>query len=253
MVTNGEVELSDAEVDAFLARHETGVLSLAREETPYAIPISYGFDEASRDAFLRLVSTPDSETRKVLGSDPRARIVVHETDGDAYTSVIGVGTLRRVDLDELTPESIAQYGETRRPRCEIWADGNADLDSALYRCVPERLTGRTVVVDRDCDGTAACGGAPRRVPPVCARSRDARELLVTRRRARGTAVDSLAFGAGVEVLVARGGRTDRTARREDRLPHLLVDLDGLCAVRAGEVDGGQHGPSLVSGRERRAI
>ncbi len=149
MATNSEVELSDAEVDAFLARHETGVLSLARDETPYAIPISYGFDEASRDAYLRLVSTPDSEKREFLGSDPRARIVVYEEAGDEYTSVVGVGTLRRVELDELTPESIAQYGETRRPLFEIWADGKPDLDIDLYRFVPDRLTGRTVVVDRD--------------------------------------------------------------------------------------------------------
>ena len=149
MATNSEVELSDAEVDAFLARHETGVLSLARDETPYAIPISYGFDEASRDAYLRLVSTPDSEKREFLGSDPRARIVVYEEAGDEYTSVVGVGTLRRVELDELTPESIAQYGETRRPLFEIWADGKPDLDIDLYRFVPDRLTGRMVVVDRD--------------------------------------------------------------------------------------------------------
>ncbi|WP_435074784.1 pyridoxamine 5'-phosphate oxidase family protein [Halorubrum sp. HHNYT27] len=149
MAMNSEVEMTDAEVDAFLSRHETGVLSLAREETPYAIPISYGFDEESRDAFLRLVSTPDSEKREFLASSPKARIVVYEENGDAYGSVVGVGTLRRVDLDELTPETISQYGETRRPLFEIWADGKPDLDINLYRFVPDRLTGRTVVVDRD--------------------------------------------------------------------------------------------------------
>ena len=149
MATNSEVEMTDAEVDAFLSRHETGVLSLARDETPYAIPISYGFDEESRDAFLRLVSTPDSEKREFLASDPKARIVVYEEEGDEYGSVVGVGTLRRVDLDALTPETIAQYGETRRPLFEIWADGKSDLDIDLYRFVPERLTGRRIVVDRD--------------------------------------------------------------------------------------------------------
>jgi len=148
MPTNSEVEMTDAEVDAFLSRHETGVLSLARDGAPYAIPVSYGFDEESRDAYLRLVSTPDSEKREFLASEPQARIVVYEEDGDAYESVVGVGTLRRIDLDELTPETIAQYGETRRPLFEIWADGKPDLDIDLYRFVPERLTGRTVVVDR---------------------------------------------------------------------------------------------------------
>jgi hypothetical protein len=151
MTTNSEVEMTDAEVDAFLSRHETGVLSLARDETPYAIPISYGFDEESRDAFLRLVSTPESEKAEFLASSPRARIVVYDEDEeeDTYESVVGVGTLQQVDLDELTPETISQYGETRRPLFEIWADGKPDLDIDLYRFVPDRLTGRAVVVDRD--------------------------------------------------------------------------------------------------------
>ena len=149
MATNSEAEMSPAEVDAFLSRHETGVLSLARDETPYAIPISYGFDTDSRTVFLRLVSTPDSEKREFIQSNPQARIVVHEEDGDEYGSVVGVGTLHRVDLDELTPETIAQYGDTRRPLFEIWADGKSDLDIGLYRFTPDRLTGRTVVVNRD--------------------------------------------------------------------------------------------------------
>ena len=149
MATRSEVEMTDAEVDALLSRHETGVLSLARDEVPYAIPISYGFDEESREAYLRLVSTPDSEKREFLASDPKARIVVYEEDGEEYASVVGVGTLRRIDLDELTPESIAQYGRTRRPLFEIWSEGKSDLDIELYRFEPERLTGRTVVIDRD--------------------------------------------------------------------------------------------------------
>ncbi|EMA62366.1 pyridoxamine 5'-phosphate oxidase family protein [Halorubrum kocurii] len=155
MATRSEVEMSDAEVDAFLSQHETGVLSLARGETPYAIPISYGFDAESRTVFLRLVSTPDSEKRNFLASDPKARVVLYDEDGEGdreeYASVVGVGTLYRVALDDLTPETIAQYGETHRPLFEIWADGKEELDIELYRFEPERLTGRTVVVDRDAE------------------------------------------------------------------------------------------------------
>ena len=149
MTTNREVEMSASAVDAFLARHETGVLSLARDDAPYAIPVSYGYDEESREAFIRLVSSVDSEKRAFLGTDPAARLVVYEEDGEEYTSVVGVGTLRRVDLDELTPETIAQYGETRRPLFEIWADEKPDLDIDLYRFEPETLTGRKITVDRE--------------------------------------------------------------------------------------------------------
>lgn len=149
MATNSEVEMSASDVDAFLARHETGVLSLARGDVPYAIPVSYGYDDTSREVFVRLVSTVDSEKRAFLASEPDARLVVYEDDGGEYTSVVGVGSLERIDVDELTPETIAQYGETRRPLFEIWADGKPDLDIELYRFDPDRLTGRRVTVDRD--------------------------------------------------------------------------------------------------------
>ncbi|SDF03581.1 hypothetical protein SAMN04488067_101506 [Halorubrum xinjiangense] len=149
MPTNSEVEMSEAEVDAHLSRHETGVLALARDDAPYAIPISYGYDADERALYLRLVSTPDSEKREFLASTPRARVVVYEDENDEYASVVGVGTLERVDLDELTPKTIAQYGEARRPLFEIWADDKPDLDISLYRFTPETLTGRTVVVERD--------------------------------------------------------------------------------------------------------
>jgi len=152
MATRSEVEMSDAEVDALLSRHETGVLALARDETPLR--------SRSRTDSTRSRGPPSSGSfrrptakREFLASDPQARIVVYE-EGDKggseeYASVVGVGTLHRVDLDDLTPETIAQYGKTQRPLFEIWADGKEDLDIELYRFEPKRLTGRTVVVDRD--------------------------------------------------------------------------------------------------------
>ncbi len=149
MTTNGEVEMSASDVDEFLAGHETGVLSLARGDVPYAIPVSYGYDDTAREVFVRLVSTVDGEKRAFLSSDPDARLVVYEDNGATYASVVGVGELERIDVDELTPETIAQYGETRRPLFEIWADGKPDLDIELYRFDPDRLTGRRVTVDRD--------------------------------------------------------------------------------------------------------
>jgi len=152
MATRSEVEMSDAEVDALLSRHETGVLALARDETPYAIPISYGFDKESRTAFLRLVSTPDSEKREFLASDPQARIVVYE-EGDKEvarsTPASSASGRSTGSTSTISPETIAQYGKTQRPLFEIWADGKEDLDIELYRFEPKRLTGRTVVVDRD--------------------------------------------------------------------------------------------------------
>lgn len=145
-----ETEMSPAEVDAFLGHRETGVISFAREGEPYAIPVSYGYDDSDRQFYLRLVSTPESTKRAFLDSSPRARFVVYdEVDGgSAYLSVVANGVLEAVDPDGLSVEQVAQYGDARRPLFEIWGVETADLDIELYEFDPEELSGRRTDVER---------------------------------------------------------------------------------------------------------
>ncbi|WP_049926467.1 pyridoxamine 5'-phosphate oxidase family protein [Halopiger goleimassiliensis] len=149
MAINQEVEMTDAEIDEFLGRHETGVLSLARTDDPYAIPISYGYDPDERVFYMRLVSTPESEKRQFLESSPAGRLVVYDENDSTYRSVVATGTLEAIPPAELTPEQIAQYGQAKRPLFEIWAQGKDELDIELYRLDPDTLDGRRTEVDRD--------------------------------------------------------------------------------------------------------
>ncbi|ELY58945.1 pyridoxamine 5'-phosphate oxidase-related FMN- binding protein [Natronolimnohabitans innermongolicus JCM 12255] len=140
--------MTDAEIDEFLRQRETGVLSLARTDDPYAIPISYGYDDAEQVFYMRLVSTPESEKREFLESSPAARLVIYDEADSTYRSVIASGTLEDIPPAELTPDQIAQYGEAKRPLFEIWAQGKQDLDIELYQLDPESLSGRRTEVDR---------------------------------------------------------------------------------------------------------
>lgn len=149
MALDRQTEMSPSETDAFLGRHETGVLSLARGDDPYAIPISYGYDAADRRFYLRLVSTPESEKRAFLASSPAARLVVYEADGDTYRSVVATGSLTEIDPGELTVEHVEQYGEAKRPLFEIWGQATPELDIQLYQLDPGELSGRLIEVDRD--------------------------------------------------------------------------------------------------------
>ncbi|KAB1197271.1 MULTISPECIES: pyridoxamine 5'-phosphate oxidase family protein [Haloferax] len=151
MSLDQQTNLSSDDVDALLSRHETGVLSLAKADEPYAIPISYGYDTVGGRFYLRLVSTPESEKRAFLTSSPDARLVVQESGEGVYRSVIATGTLERVSTDDLTPERIVQYGQAKRPLFEIWADTKRDLDIQLFELVPESVSGREVRVDLDED------------------------------------------------------------------------------------------------------
>lgn len=149
MAIDQETDMADAEIDDFLGDHETGVLSLARTDDPYAIPISYGYDDDERVFYMRLVSTPESEKRAFLESSPAARLVVYDEQDSTYRSVIATGRLEDIPPAELTPDQIAQYGEAKRPLFEIWAQGKEDLDIELYRLDPDTLEGRRTEVDRE--------------------------------------------------------------------------------------------------------
>jgi len=149
MTLDQETQLSREETDSILGRHETGVLSLAREDEPYAIPISYGYDTEARRFYLRLVSTPESEKRRFLASSPHARLVVYEENDPIYQSVVTIGTLNEVPRDELTVEHIEQYGEAKRPLFEIWGESRQDLDIQLYHLEPDEVSGRRIEIERD--------------------------------------------------------------------------------------------------------
>jgi len=132
-----------------LGRHETGVLSLAREDKSYAIPISYGYDTENRRFYLRLISTPQSEKRQFLASSPHARLVVYEEDDPIYRSVVTTGTLNEIPRDELTIDHVEQYGDAKRPLFEIWGESRRDLDIQLYQLEPDELSGRRIEIERD--------------------------------------------------------------------------------------------------------
>ncbi|GGM63484.1 nitroimidazol reductase NimA-like FMN-containing flavoprotein (pyridoxamine 5'-phosphate oxidase superfamily) [Halarchaeum rubridurum] len=148
MALNTQTELPPDETAAILRRHETGVISLARDDDPYAIPISYGYDPDERTFYLRLVSSPESEKRRFLASTPTARLVVYEEETDTYRSVVAQGPLEEVERDDLSVEHIEQYGEAKRPLFEIWGEEKRDLDIHLYRLVAETLSGREITVER---------------------------------------------------------------------------------------------------------
>lgn len=149
MALDQQTEMTTAEIDEVLARHETGVLSLARQDEPYAIPISYGYDPEKRRFYMRLVSTPESQKREFLSSSPDVRLVVYEEGDQTYRSVIATGSLDRVTTDEMTTERIVQYGQAKRPLFEIWGQAKRDLDIQLYELDAEELSGRRIELDDD--------------------------------------------------------------------------------------------------------
>lgn len=149
MALDQQTELSRDEIDALLGRHETGVLSLARGDEPYAIPISYGYDATDKRLYMRLVSTAESEKRRFVSPPSPARLVVYEERDDVYESVVAIGTLEAVPREALTADHIEQFGDAKRPLFEIWGEPKPDLDIDLYSLDPDELHGHRLFIDAD--------------------------------------------------------------------------------------------------------
>jgi nitroimidazol reductase NimA-like FMN-containing flavoprotein (pyridoxamine 5'-phosphate oxidase superfamily) len=147
MALDQQTAMDEAATDAVLARHETGVLSLARDDNPYAIPISYGYDATDRRVLMRLVSTPDSDKPAFFSSSPSAKLVVYEESEEVYRSVIVTGRLEEITPDELNVEHVEQYGDTKRPLFEVWGQSKEDLDIRLYELQPAEISGRKIELD----------------------------------------------------------------------------------------------------------
>lgn len=125
-----------------------GVLAIARENEPYSIPISYGYNATTRRFYLRLVSMPESEKRRFPVSNSIARLVVLEGDDDMYRSVIASGTLESIPRKALSVEHIRQYGEAKRPLFEVWEESRKVLDVELFHLNSDSLDGRRVEVSK---------------------------------------------------------------------------------------------------------
>lgn len=139
------VEMSDAEVDAFLARGGTGVLSLARGDEPYATPVSYGYDPTVRQFFLRLGVGVAGGKREFVESPGGARLVTYGPVEDGWTSVVAAGDLVPLGDEDLTVETASALRDAELPLLSIWGEELDDVEFRVYRLDVEDLTGRTTV------------------------------------------------------------------------------------------------------------
>lgn len=140
--------MDDAAVDALLESAGWGVVSLARDDEPYSVPISFGYDGADvYFAFLRVDQTSrksdfvaDGKTVRLLVTTVRARF--------DWQSVAVTGPVRAVDVNSDGWETLVDLFEEN-----VWFSSNfEDADSVEgvrgWRLVPEEVHGVEVRPDR---------------------------------------------------------------------------------------------------------
>jgi nitroimidazol reductase NimA-like FMN-containing flavoprotein (pyridoxamine 5'-phosphate oxidase superfamily) len=140
MTDNRAVELTDAERDEFLEDGGTGVMSFSTgtDESPHAIPVSYGYDAEENDFYFRFVMEADS-TKVDLIDRPVTFTVYGQSDGE-WVSVVAKGRLHETTEPEIASETLAGLERVFIPFVDIFGEPPADVPFGFYRLDPDELT-----------------------------------------------------------------------------------------------------------------
>lgn len=135
--------LTEPEIAALLSSGGTGVLSLAKANTPYAVPVSYAFDAEARTFYLRLGDAGDSEKFTFLDASESVRLVVYDDGPDRTWSVVAAGTIDVIPDSELTPALVERLADGEYPQFDLWDESKSAIDFTIARLAVTELTGRS--------------------------------------------------------------------------------------------------------------
>jgi nitroimidazol reductase NimA-like FMN-containing flavoprotein (pyridoxamine 5'-phosphate oxidase superfamily) len=133
--------LDEAERREFLGTGGTGVVALASpaEESPYAVPVSYGHDPVESVFYFRLAVGGDSGKGELDGR-PVTFVAHGERDG-RHHSVVASGRLERTDEASIATETLSGLGRVEIPLFDVFGRPPGDVKFGFYRLVPEQVTG----------------------------------------------------------------------------------------------------------------
>lgn len=142
MGTDNPVAMDDDAVDSFLGAGGTGVISLSTSEgrPPHAVPVSYGYDDATRVLYFRLAAG-QGRSKGDLTERP-VSFVTHGEADDRWHSVVASGRLEDVERSGIETETLDGLGRVAIPLIDMFDAPTRVVDFEFYRLDPEHLTGR---------------------------------------------------------------------------------------------------------------
>jgi nitroimidazol reductase NimA-like FMN-containing flavoprotein (pyridoxamine 5'-phosphate oxidase superfamily) len=134
------VTMAADERDQFLGPGGTGVLSYARgSQTPYAVPVSYGYDADTETFYFRLATGPESEKQDLPGR--KVTFVTHR-ETDRWRSVVAAGKLERTTEENIALKTLEGLRRVHIPLVDIFGRPPSEVDFEFFRLVPDELDAR---------------------------------------------------------------------------------------------------------------
>jgi hypothetical protein len=134
-------------IDAFLASQSTGVLSLAKANDSYAVPVAFTYDPESRDFYFRLGYAPGSRKREYIETTGQGTFVVASETDAGWKSVVARGGLQHRntvdDLNRVRPGDGSASEADREVDIPFYQVFEAPTETvfALVRLRTDELTG----------------------------------------------------------------------------------------------------------------
>ncbi|MHB9287866.1 pyridoxamine 5'-phosphate oxidase family protein [Halobacteriales archaeon Cl-PHB] len=128
------------EIDEFLREQGTGVLSLSRDGTAYAIPVSFGFAADSLYFFLLRFGDDSKKLDFVETTDEASFTTYDVEDANKWRSVVVTGPLTEVPDDEA--EDLEDVMFDNAEFASLFPYGEPMTEQVRYKLSVETVTGQ---------------------------------------------------------------------------------------------------------------
>ena len=135
--------MSDEEIDAFLESEGYGTLALDGD-SPYAVPMSYGYDTDERALYMHLATFEGSEKGSRLGDSTAVSFVVSRyARPDQWRSVVIDGTLSPLSYADVRKRDVLEvFASSKLASVDVFSQDSADLSFEWYVLEPSAISGR---------------------------------------------------------------------------------------------------------------
>lgn len=135
--------MSTLDTGEFLVNRGHGVLAFNTDE-PYALPVSYGFNDETNQCFVQLFFGEESQKKDHIEKSDGVCLVVYEwNDLTDWRSIVVTGVLRELSQGEMAESAKTYVGGASIPDPSVFSDPLEDLEIKWYELEINSLTERS--------------------------------------------------------------------------------------------------------------
>lgn len=135
--------MSGEEIEAFLAENGFGTLAFGGD-SPYAIPMSYGYDPDEGVLYMQLSTFEGSEKQARIDEETPVSFVVSAYDrADQWQSVVIEGTLSDLAGKDIERQDVLEaFSSSDLATVDIFGGGLSEITFEWYVLTPSSMSGR---------------------------------------------------------------------------------------------------------------